>query len=227
MSIRSSISEPNDMIYVGKYIVVSVKKEKRWLGSLVRGFDSSDLGLLVCQTFLDKGIVFCLLLLLAVEPATVEGTEAAAALQADRSDESLNFGRLGVGFGILLLRALDLPSDNILSYIVILAQVEELSDLGCTFGTESFGEDVVRQSRDLALALLDDDEGEDGDVGTDDTPTDGLALALTTATRAVARVSIGEEETDTVGKQNTLLHGESLLVVSTRDTDNVTLEFIT
>lgn len=134
--------------------------------------------------------------------------------------------RLGVRLGVLFLRALDLPSDNILSHIVLLAQVEELSDLGRTLGTESLGEDVVGQIGDLTLTLLDDDEGEDGNVGTDDAPTDGLALALTLATGTIARVSIGEEETDTVGKQNTLFHGEPLLVVPTRDTDDVTLEFI-
>lgn len=134
--------------------------------------------------------------------------------------------RLGGGLGVLLLRALDLPSDDVLSHIVLLAQVEELSDLGRTLGTESLGEDVVCQSGDLALALLDDDEGEDGDVGTDDAPTDGLALALTVATGTVARVTIGEEEADTLGKQDTLFHGEPLLVVPTGDADDVALEFI-
>ena len=134
--------------------------------------------------------------------------------------------RLGIGLGVLLLRALDLPSDDILSHIVILAQVEELSDLCRTLGTESLGEDIVGQSGDVIIALLDDDEGEDGDVGTDDAPADGLALALTVATSAVARVSIGEEEPNTVGKQNTLFHGEPLLVVPARDADDVALEFI-
>jgi len=156
----------------------------------------------------------------------VEGAEAAAALQADGGDKSLDFGCLGVGFGVLLLRALDLSSDDILSHIVLLAQAEELSDLGRALGTESLGEDVVGQPGDLALALLDDDEGEDGNVGTDDAPTDGLALALAVATSAVARVSVGEKEADTVGKQDTLFHGESLLVVPSGDADDVALEFI-
>lgn len=37
-------------------------------------------------------LVFCLLLLLAVNPATVERTEVTGALQTDGSDQSLDFG---------------------------------------------------------------------------------------------------------------------------------------
>ena len=37
--------------------------------------------------------------------------------------------------------------------------------------TESLGEDVVGQSGDVIIALLDDDKREDGDVGTNDAPT--------------------------------------------------------
>lgn len=108
--------------------------------------------------------------------------------------------RFGVGLGGLLFRALDLSSDNILSHIVLLAQVEELSDLGCTLGTKSLWKDVVGQTGDLTLALLDNDEREDGDVGADDASADGLALAFTSAANAVTRVAIGKEQTDTVGK---------------------------
>ena len=81
-------------------------------------------------------------------------------------------------------------------HIVLLARVEELSDFGCTFVTEPLGEDsdVVGQSGDFTVTLLD---GEDGSVGTGDALMDGLALALTVATSAVVRVSIGEEEPDT------------------------------
>ena len=95
--------------------------------------------------------------------------------------------RLGVGLGVLLHRGLDLPPDDILSHIVLLDQVEELSELGRTLGTESLGEDIVGQSGDLTIALLDDDEREDGNVGTDDAPTDALALAPTVATSVYRR----------------------------------------
>lgn len=37
-------------------------------------------------------LVFCFLLLLAIEPADIEGTEVTAALETDGSDKSLDFG---------------------------------------------------------------------------------------------------------------------------------------
>jgi len=77
------------------------------------------------------------------------------------------------------------------------------------------------------LTLLDDYEREDRDIGSDDASTNRLALALTRATGAVARVSVGEEESDTVRKEDTLLHWETLLVVSTRDPNDISLPFVT
>jgi hypothetical protein len=40
-------------------------------------------------------------------------------------------------------------------------------------------------------------------------------------------VTLGHQETNTVGQKNTLLHGETLLIVTTRDTEDVTLELVT
>ncbi len=65
------------------------------------------------------------------------------------------------------------------------------------------------------------------DVGTDDATTNGLALALTGAAGAVARVTLGEKETNTVGEEDTLLHGETLLVVTTTDAEDVTGPLLT
>lgn len=114
-----------------------------------------------------------------------------AALETDGGDESLDFGtgansilrcarsrskkkhsRLHVGLRVLLLRALDLPPDDVLPDIVLLAQVEELPDLRRPLGTQPLGEDVVGKTRDLLLTLLDENEGENGDVGSHDTSTD-------------------------------------------------------
>ena len=134
--------------------------------------------------------------------------------------------RLGVWLSVLLLRALHLPTNNVLPDIVFLGQVEELPDLRCSLGTETLGQDVVGQSRDVAVALLDDDERQDGDIGTNNAAADGFALALTGAADAVARVTIGEEQSDTVGNEDTLLHWETLLVVSAGNTEDVALPFV-
>lgn len=149
------------------------------LGSLVvRSFDGCDLGLLLSNTLLHKGIVFCLLLLLAVNPATVKRTEVTAALETDGSDQSLNFGCLGVRLGVLLLRALHLTSYNIFPDIVLLRQVEKPSDFRCPFRTKSLGQNGVGEPRDIIVALFNDDDGEDSNVRANDATTDGFALPL-------------------------------------------------
>lgn len=134
--------------------------------------------------------------------------------------------RLGVGLSILLLCALDLSPDNVFPDIVLLAQVEELSDLRGSLRTQAFGLHGVSESWDLGVALLNDDQREDGDIGTDYATTDGFTLAFTSSADAVAGMAVGEEETDTVGKENTLLHWETLLVVTASDAENVALPFI-
>jgi hypothetical protein len=39
-------------------------------------------------------------------------------------------------------------------------------------------------------------------------------------------VLVGQKKSDTVGEQDTLHHGETLLVVTTGDAENVTLPFV-
>jgi len=132
---------------------------------------------------------------------------------------------LGVRLGIRVLRR-DLSPDNVLAHIILLAQVEEPPDLRCTLGTEAFGEDVVSEAGDVVVALLDNRERDDGDIRTDDATAHGFALALTGALLVVAGMTLAEEETDTVGEEDTLLHREALLVVATSDAEDVALEFV-
>jgi hypothetical protein len=84
----------------------------------------------------------------------------------------------------------------------------------------------VGQAGDVALTLLDDNEGKDSQIGTDDATTDGLSLALSGATGAVARVALGEKKLDTGGQQHSLLHRETLLVVTTGDLEDVALKLV-
>lgn len=87
--------------------------------------------------------------------------------------------------------------------------------------------DDVGEAGELALALLDDGEGEDSQVHADNATTDGLSLALTGTAGSVAGVALGKEKSDTGRMQDTLLHGETLLVVSTGDAEDVAFELIT
>jgi hypothetical protein len=74
--------------------------------------------------------------------------------------------------------------------------------------------------------LFDDDEGENGDIGSDDASAHGLALTLARAASAITRVGIVKEKTDAVGEENALFHWEALLVVSAGDTEDVSLPFV-
>ena len=59
---------------------------------LVRCLDGGDLLLLLGNTLGEESVVLGLLLLLVVEPATLEGTQVTATLETDGGDQSLDFG---------------------------------------------------------------------------------------------------------------------------------------
>lgn len=193
----------------------------------MRSLDCRSLLLLLRHMLREEGIVFRLLLLLAFDPVTLERAQVATTLKADGGDQPLDFGGLSVRLSTLLLGARHLSSNNVFPHIILLGQVEELPDLGRPLGTETLRENSVGESGNLIVTLLDDDKRENGNIGTDDAATNGFALALTGAAGTVARVTVGEEEADTVGEENTLLHRETLFVVATSDTENIAFPLIT
>lgn len=72
------------------------------------------------------------------------------------------------------------------TYIIILGETEELSDLGGALGTQSLRVNNVGDAGDVVVALLDDGEGENRQVHGNDAAADGFALAFTSAAGAVA-----------------------------------------
>lgn len=135
----------------------------------------------------------------SLSTATLDGNAMTLALQALRSNKTLDLG----GLGVLLLALLsDGTTDNELADVVLLVETEEFADLSGTLGTKALGVDDVGQTGDLVFTLLDDAEGEDSQILTGDGTADRLALALTGAARAVAAVTVGEEELDTVGEED-------------------------
>jgi len=193
---------------------------------VVGSLDSSDLGLFLGNALGNEDIVFDLLLLLLLELSALEGAEVTAALEALGGDESLDFGSFGVWLRVGLLLASNLSSHDVLPDVVLLGEVEHFPDLGRPLGTEPLGQNDVCQPGNFFVALLDDDDGEDSNVGADNASADGFAAALTSATDAVARVTIGEEELHSVGQEDTLLHWETLLVISTGDAEDVAFPFV-
>jgi len=158
--------------------------------------------------------------------AALECDTVALVLETLRSDQTLDLGGLGVWLLALTLW-LNLTTDNELANIIILAEAEELSDLCSTLGTKTLWCNGICDTWDIGITLLDDAEGENGQVHSDNASTDGFTLALTGTAWAVAGVTIGEEEANTGWVHDSLLHWETLLVVATSDLEDVALELIT
>jgi hypothetical protein len=174
----------------------------------------------------DNVLVFRLLLLLVLHAAALDCAKVATALETNGGDKALDFGSLGVGLRVLIFLALHFATNDVLADIVLLREVEEPPDLGRSLRAKPLREDSVGEAGNLLLTLLHDDEREYRNVRADNAASNRLAFALAGATRAIARITIGEEEADTVGKENTLFHWEALLVISTSDADNVSLPLI-
>jgi len=157
--------------------------------------------------------------------AALEGEAVTLVLKTLRSNETLDLWCLGVWLLALTLW-LNLTTDNELADIVILGETEELSDLCSTLGTKALWVDDIGQAWDVGVALLDNAESKDGQVHGDNAATDGFTLALTGAAWAVAGVTLREQETDTGWMHDSLLHWETLLVVTTGDSEDVALELV-
>jgi len=120
----------------------------------------------------------------------------------------------------------DWRSDYEKTHIIFLAETKEAADLGSTLGAQTLGSNVISETGNVVVALLDDAEGEDREIHSDDAATNGLPLALTSTAGTVAAVALGEEQRHTGRVHDTLLHGEALLVVASGDPEDVSLELI-
>ena len=112
------------------------------------------------------------------------------------------------------------------THIVFLAETEEAADLARALGSETLGVYGIRHAGDIGIALLDNGQGQHGQVHADNATSDTLPLALSSSSWAVAAVALGEEEAYTGWVHDTLLHRETLLVVATGDLEDVPLELV-
>lgn len=145
--------------------------------------------------------------------------DAALALESERGDQSLDLG------GLLGLAGVS--SDDELSHVVSLGQVEQLSDLVGSLRTQSSGLDLVGQTGDLLSPLLNNDQVHHRQIRSHDATTDGLSLAGALSSGSEALHILVKQESDASVGQNTLHHRETLLVVTATNADNVTGEFLT
>ena len=97
-------------------------------------------------------------------------------------NESLDLG----GLVESLVTLGDLSADNVLGNIILtLSEVEGLSNLANSLGTESSGLVDISESGNISITLLEDLEGNDAKVGTADASSDGLSLPLTISSGSV------------------------------------------
>lgn len=101
----------------------------------------------------------------SLSPTALDGDPVALVLQALGGNQTLDLGGLGV---VALALTAHSAADDKLADIVALLETEEVADLGGTLGAESLGDDGVGKARELAITLLDDAEGHDGEVTTGD-----------------------------------------------------------
>jgi len=180
------------------------------------------------------GLVDALVKNLGVLVGSILGSLCAAALECDavtlvlqalRSNQTLDLRSLGVGLLALTL-GLDLTANNEFADIIFLAEAKEAADLGSPLGTQTLGVYGVGEAGNVVIALLDNADSEDREIHADNAATNTLPLTLASTTGSVARMALAEEESDTSGVHNTLLHREALLVVSAGDLEDVSLELV-
>lgn len=150
------------------------------------------------------------------------GLQSSLSLQSLRSNQSLDLRSLGVSLTVLL----NGTSDNVVSDVILLGQTEELSDVVGSLRTQSLWGGDIGQTLNVGLTLLDNGKGNDGQVLVDDTASDGLSLSLTVSSWSVTRVAGRQQQSNSGWVQHTLLHWETLLVVTTSDLEDVALELV-
>jgi len=176
----------------------------------------------------DDELVVLKNLLASIGPATLaESHVGTTVLKSTRGDDTLHLGLLGVLLATLLLVGA-LASNDVLVDVILVAEVEQLADLAGTLGTNTAGDNLVSEAGDLLLTLLHDDAVEHGKiVGNDATTNSATTTDTITTTTTIADNAGLKEKTNTVVDEHTLLHGETVLIVTTSDTENVALELIT
>jgi len=154
----------------------------------------------------------------------LDGEEMSLSLDGHGGNQSLDLGCLG-SLGLALLLG-ELTADDVLADVVLLGQVEQLSDLGSSLGAQSSGDVLVGQIGDFSFALLHDNQVDHRKIGSNNATSNRLSLSLSSSSGSVALGTLSHQKSDSCVGENSLLHGETLFVISTSDFEDVSLVFI-
>lgn len=151
-------------------------------------------------------------------------SDGALSAETFLSDEALDFG----GFEESLISAFDLTTDNVFAHIILLlVESEGLDNVVATLHAESVGAFNISDTFNFFVALLHDSQEESSDIGTDNAATAGLAGAFTSTHGLVAGTTFLVKDAGSAVDQDTLLHLETLLVVTASNFEDVALELFT
>ena len=118
-------------------------------------------------------------------------------------------------------------TNDILANIVSLLKLEQLADLGGTLGTKTKRVDSVSQTGEGAVTLLDNDDVQDGQIVGNNAPTNRSSSTVSRPLGTEAVRVLVEQQSNTLVLHHTLLHGKTLLVVTTGNLEDVALVFLT
>lgn len=147
---------------------------------------------------------------------TLGSDDGTLALESERSDQTLDLRTLDT---LSTLLGGELTGNDEGTDIIVLGETVHLTDVVGTLRseTERASGGLIGKSGDVVLTLLGDDQVEDRQVRADNATADRLTSALTGTTRAVVRRTLLHQETNTTVGEDTLGHGETLLIVTTSD----------
>tara|TARA_R110002050_G_scaffold297195_1_gene458283 strand:- start:31 stop:606 length:576 start_codon:yes stop_codon:yes gene_type:complete len=105
----------------------------------------------------------------------LERSKVTLVLEGTGSNQTLDLWGLGLSLAVLLKST----TNNVLADIILLVQLEQLTNVVSALGTETKRKDTVGKTRERSLTLLDNDDVQDREIVTDDATTDGLSAAVT------------------------------------------------
>ena len=181
----------------------------------------AQLSALFCPLGQELGILSCLLPSLLTF-LLLQGFQMALSLESAWSNKALDFWGL-VTLGLPLFQG-EGPLEDVLTNIVIFVEGIELPDLSHSLWPQSSRDGFVSKARDVCFSLLHHHKVKDAQGTINNAATHRFASPLSSTTGAEARLALFEEELDTTIGKDTLLHGETLLVISSRYTNSVPLD---
>jgi len=111
--------------------------------------------------------------------------------------------------------------------IISFLKVEVRHDVVSSLLGESVWLVAIGKSSNILLTSLDDTEGDDRKIWSTDASTDRLSFSLSSSSWLVKSTTSLEKNAGSSVDKNTLLHGESIFVVSSSDFEKVALEIWT